>query len=65
MKPATESNMRDIKAALAAHFAAIAGRDAELSCVCEKMLEVDEDAARNLIAQGRRLLRLKREGVAS
>jgi hypothetical protein len=63
MKPATESNMRDIKAALAAHFAAIVGPDDELGCVCE-ILEVDEDAARTLIAQGRRLLRLKGEGVA-
>jgi hypothetical protein len=63
IRPATESNMRDIKAALAAKFADAAGRDAELSCLCE-MLEVDEDAARNLIVQGRRLLRLKGEGVA-
>jgi hypothetical protein len=63
IKPAPGSSMRDIKAALAAKFADAAGRDAELNCVCE-MLEVDEDAARNLIAQGRRLLRLKREGVA-
>lgn len=63
MKQATESNMDNIKAALAAKFADAAGRDAELSCVCE-MLEVDEDAARNLIAEGRRLLRLQREGCA-
>jgi hypothetical protein len=55
---------RDIKATLAAKFADTAGPADEILCVCQ-MLEVDEDAARNLIAQGRRLLRLKREGVAS
>jgi hypothetical protein len=63
-KPATEANMRDIKAALAAKFAEAAGLADEVPCVCA-MLGVDEDEAPSLIAQGRRVLRLKREGVAS
>jgi hypothetical protein len=57
--PATESNM----AALAARFAEIAGPTDEVPCVCA-MLRVDEDEAPVLIAQGRRLLRLKREDAA-
>lgn len=62
-RAATERDMADIKAALAAKFAAAAGREVEVDCVCE-MLEVDEDEARVLIAQGRRLLRLKGEVAA-
>jgi hypothetical protein len=64
VKPATESNMRDIRAALAAKFADAAGEVDGVFCVSE-MLKVDWIEARTLIARGRRLLRLKREGVAS
>ena len=63
-KPATDTDMHNIKAALAAKFAAAAGRADEVPCVCA-MLGVDEDEAPALIAQGRRLLRLKGEGVGS
>lgn len=62
MNPAAESNMRDIKAALAAKFADAAGPSDEIPCVCA-MLQVGEDEAPVLIAHGRRLAR-KREGVA-
>lgn len=63
IKPAPESVMRDIKAALAAQFADAAGPSDEIPCVCA-MLQVGEDEAPVLIARGRRLAR-KSEGVGS
>jgi hypothetical protein len=64
IKPATESDMRDIKAALAVFAADLFGPEDRVAAVKEFLRIEDDDEARSLIARGRRLAR-KREGVAS
>lgn len=58
LKPATESNMRDIKASLAVEFADALPLAERVPAVAV-LLNADEDEARELIARGRRLARRK------
>lgn len=63
-KPATESNMRDIKASLAVIAADLAPPAERLAAVKGLCCVEDDDEARALVARGGRLAR-KREGVTS
>ena len=58
MKPVTDTKMRDVKAAIAINIARMLPKSDRVASV-KGLLRCDEDEARELIARGRRLARLK------